>query len=430
MILARIQAAALGLAKWELWLVGAGVLAGFISARALPWTVVLAAAFWPVRWLAFRRFTLRTAADWPLLVLCLLMPMTLWATALPDVTWPQVERLLAGIGLYYALANAPASWPSTANRLARLRWMVTGAALATLGLSAFAFFSVDWAIAGKLPFIPGSLYSLFPRLVSDTANPNVMGGNILILLVVLLGLLFFAGRQLHLLEWMLFGLAFVLGAGVLVLTQSRGAVLALGLCFLFFVTLRWRWGWLVVLMAGISLLYTLNLVGATDLINKLVSNASLGGADGRLDVWSRAVYMIQDFPFTGVGMGSYSQMADRLYPFYLYPPGKVAHAHNLLLQIAADLGIPGLIAWLSTWMCALATAWQVYWHGRKLEHGWLAGLGAGLVGSQLALLAHGMVDAVTWGMVRPAPLVWALWGLGAIAWAVLPERVKRRRELA
>jgi putative inorganic carbon (HCO3(-)) transporter len=34
-----------------------------------------------------------------------------------------------------------------------------------------------------------------------------------------------------------------------------------------------------------------------------------------------------------------------------------------------------------------------------------------LLCSQVALVVHGLTDAVTWGMVRPAPLVWALWGL-------------------
>jgi hypothetical protein len=33
----------------------------------------------------------------------------------------------------------------------------------------------------------------------------------------------------------------------------------------------------------------------------------------------------------------------------------------------------------------------------------MAGLGAGLLHSQLALVLHGLTDAVTWGMVRLAP---------------------------
>jgi hypothetical protein len=31
--------------------------------------------------------------------------------------------------------------------------------------------------------------------------------------------------------------------------------------------------------------------------------------------------------------------------------------------------------------------------------------------SQVALGVHGLTDAVTWGMVRPEPFVWILWGI-------------------
>jgi putative inorganic carbon (HCO3(-)) transporter len=121
--------------------------------------------------------------------------------------------------------------------------------------------------------------------------------------------------------------------------------------------------------------------------------------------------MTQDFPFTGIGMGLFGEVADLLYPFFLAAPGSIPHAHNLLLQIAVDLGIPGLIAWLAIFLTLTVSAWQVFRSSRIAGDGWFMGLSAGLLCSQLALIAHGLVDAVTWGMVRPAPLVWALWGM-------------------
>ncbi|MFZ6031483.1 MAG: O-antigen ligase family protein [Chloroflexota bacterium] len=403
------------LLKLEIWIVTAAVLAGFVSAPLLPLGAITAAAFCLLRCLALRRVTVRTAADWPILGLLAMIPVTLWATALPEVTIPQVYRLLSGIGLYYAIANAPAGQSSLLSGPSHLRGLVRFFGLAALGLAAFAFISVDWGVTGKLPFIPAGLYARLPRLVSDTANPNVLGGSLLLLLALVLALLLFGGRRLRVDETAVFGAALALGAGVLVLTQSRGALLAFGLCFLLLIALRWRRGWLFVALSAAGLAVSLPFIGATPLVNLLVSSATLGGIDGRIEVWSRAVYMIQDFPFTGVGMGSYGRVADLLYPFFLYAPGKVTHAHNLLLQIAVDLGIPGLICWLAAWMLVLATAWQVYRCGRRRQDAWLAGLGAGLVACQVALIVHGMVDAVTWGMVRPAPIVWALWGLTAAA---------------
>jgi len=139
--------------------------------------------------------------------------------------------------------------------------------------------------------------------------------------------------------------------------------------------------------------------------------------------------MIQDFPFTGIGMGSFGNVADVLYPFFLAAPGSIPHAHNLFLQVAVDLGIPGLVAWLSVFGLVTLSAWQVYRRGRSDGNAWVAGIGAAILCSQLALTVHGLADAVTWGMVRPAPLVWALWGLGVAAWRVylLPSSESHRR---
>jgi short subunit fatty acids transporter len=59
----------------------------------------------------------------------------------------------------------------------------------------------------------------------------------------------------------------------------------------------------------------------------------------------------------------------------------------------------------------------------------MAGLGAGLVLSQIALVLNGLTDAVTWGSVRSAPLVWFLWGL-AVACGNLIARTQRVKQVS
>ncbi len=86
------------------------------------------------------------------------------------------------------------------------------------------------------------------------------------------------------------------------------------------------------------------------------------------------------------------------------------HAHNLFLQVAVDLGIPGLIAWLGILLGAIYSAWLAQREAARSKLGWMRGFAVGLLACQAALVVHGMVDAVTWGMVRPAPLVWLVWG--------------------
>jgi putative inorganic carbon (HCO3(-)) transporter len=204
----------------------------------------------------------------------------------------------------------------------------------------------------------------------------------------------------------------------LILTQSRGGIFALGEILMLLVALRWKRGWILLAGAVVLVSAVVLFFGSTTILDVILANATLGGIDGRLEVWSRAVYMIQDFPFTGVGMGSYGRTADLLYPFFLYAPGTTSHAHNLFLQIAVDLGVPGLIAWLAIWILMLSTAFQLYRYGQARQDGLAGGLGAGFMCSQIALVSHGMLDAVTWGMVKPAPLVWVLWGLTVAGWYV------------
>ena len=165
-------------------------------------------------------------------------------------------------------------------------------------------------------------------------------------------------------------------------------------------------------------LVAINQRGMPWILETAFSSGTISGWDGRREIWSRAIYMIQDFPFTGIGMGSFGDVADALYPFFSYSPGAVPHAHNLFLQIAVDLGIPGLIGWLAILLVIFALSWKLYRYGRVHQNVQCAALGAGLLCSQMALVVHGMTDAVTWGMVRPAPLVWAIWGLAVAGWYV------------
>ena len=207
--------------------------------------------------------------------------------------------------------------------------------------------------------------------------------------------------------------------GVLILTKSRGGLMALGAILVVLIALRWRWGWLAMPFAAVAGSLVTWRIGPARVVEALSATQSLGGVDGRPEVWSRALYMIQDFPFTGVGMGTFKPVANLLYPFFtLGPDADVPHAHNLALQVAVDLGLPGLIAWLALFGLVFVGAWQVYRRGRASGDGWLTGLGAGLLASQVALAVHGLTDAVTWG-TRPAVLVWAVWGLAMAAWNLL-----------
>ena len=96
-----------------------------------------------------------------------------------------------------------------------------------------------------------------------------------------------------------------------------------------------------------------------------------------------------------------------LYPFFLAAPDTIRHAHNLFLQIAVDLGLPGLVAWLAIWLAVTASAWGVYRSGRQAgtfvpREGWDRLVPGGLIdrgrepfgarlGPRIGLYARGQV---------------------------------------
>lgn len=406
----QIQGLAAHMAAVEIWVVAICVAASAVSARLLPWAVGISSLFWGIRYLAYGYLSARTPADWPITLLALMIPVTLWTTALPGVTVQAVYRLLTGIALYYVIVN----WAISGNRL---WWLVRATTWAGLLLALGAFISVEWSADGELA--PGfeSLYGRLPLLVSDSVNPNVMAGALVLLLPCALASLLFGGGHLSWRQLIPATGAALLMVFVLILTQSRGGWMGLGASLIIMALLRWRRGWLLIPMVAIAGIIAVRLLGVVTVLNMLTANKSLGGLDTRLEVWSRALYMIEDFPLTGVGMGSFQEVAEVLYPFFTVSRD-VPHAHNLFLQVAVDLGIPGLVVWLAIWMVAIVTAWQVYRHGRLMNNGGWVSLGVGLLGSQVALAVHGMVDAVTWGEVRAAVIVWAMWGLTMAAWNV------------
>ena len=394
------------IASFDIWIVSGAIFAGMLSERLLlPAILVSLLAGW-VRWMATGSLTRRTFFDWPVILLILMLPVTCWVTAIPAITLPQVYRLLNGIALLYTLVN----WITS---IARLRFIVLGMIALGLVLAIYGLFNVEWA-AWKVPFVPDVIYEYIPRFRLEIIHRNVMAVFLVMLLPLSCAWLLFAPGVGSRWERWLVAIAAGMTLIVLFLTQGRAAWVAFGVVFLLFVSLRWKWGWLTLVFIALAVTGGILFGGqAVEAYQRsIMQDISI-----RVEIWSRAVAMIRDFPLTGVGMGTFNAVANALYPFFYVSPeySVTPHAHNLLLQVGVDLGVPGLIAWLSIWLGVLTSGWLVYRWGTSNHDRWAAGLGAGIMGSQVAIMVHGITDANTWGMIRPAPIVWGLWGVAAAA---------------
>jgi len=352
----------------------------------------------------------RTPLVGPVALLLVQVGVTLWATARPDQTWADVCQLSGGLVACYAVFQ----WTRDEGRL----WWAVAALLGLgLGLALVAPVGVEWV--RQKSFLPTALYNFFPQLLPDSVHPNVMAGALVTLLPLslALGLTLPAtsrrARGLRV-EVALAGLAQL---GILILTQSRGGYLALGvgLGLTLWLCGRRRWAVGLALLGALALLWLVS----HPMVETRGEGASLvtgEAAEAALDastwafrqrVWGTALDVIRDFPFTGTGMGTFNDVAALLYGFYA---PENPRAHNLFLQVAVDLGLPGLVAFLAIWLLALGAAWQAYRRftliGAPLPRAVAVGGLAGLVAS----LAHGLVDVHTWGS-KGAFVPWLMIGL-------------------
>lgn len=386
----------------------------------------------PLLWLARKvghgRYVPATPFDWTLFGLLLMVLVSLYATFDISFSIGKIAGMVFGVAVFYATVAF------VADSVKRL-WLGVGALMASeLGVVALSLLGGQWP--RKFPLFRDLIGRLPPRLLTLPGaatgfSSNELAGVLLWIapLALVLALLSVwemgkvrgqARLWLHiLLSFTLIGMA-ALFSGTLLLSQSRGGLLGLGVGFMaMLLAAAWRMRrWLplalFVAAAGISVLVATS-IGVDEVKTMLfdqvgVSNGggAIGTLEGRLEIWSRALYGIQDFPFTGMGMNNFRRVVHILYPLFLIPPDKdIAHAHNYLLQAALDLGIPGLIAYLALWLGAAVLLWQVW---GQTESPWLKWLALGMAGSLLSHFMYGMTDAVALG-AKPGFIFWLLLGL-------------------
>jgi putative inorganic carbon (HCO3(-)) transporter len=392
------------LAARELWLLAPAAALILFGGRWAWAGLAVVALAWCCRWLTLGRLSLPTPLDPPIVALLVMAGVGLAASPAPAVSRAALSRLVLGIALYYGVVNSL----TTARRLKQFTGIVIagGVALAFLGLV-----GTSWA-TGNVRLLPLALYARLPQLSLDLAdrnpfNPRVVGMMLAMLIPVALAVVLFGrtiGRRL------LAAAACLLMLGVLLLAQSVQGLLGLAAASLFLLAAVSPWLLLLILPVAASWAWWL---AHADLQGIARAALDIGNPAGigvvlRLDIWSRALAMIRDLPFTGIGLDAFPLVQTNFYIGHLLGPEP--HAHSLYLQVALDLGLPGLAAFLwllAAWALSLARA-----HRRNPDRSGtllLVGPAAGIV----AMAAAGLIDTL-W-TAKPAVLMWVLLGMGTAA---------------
>jgi O-antigen ligase len=190
-----------------------------------------------------------------------------------------------------------------------------------------------------------------------------------------------------------------------VVSWSRGAWLSLAVAtavvLIFWPRKLWQGG--LLLIAGGILVFVGSQLGllpasVTERVSSFSEDLRFGDVRGeditdenyavleRLAHWQAALAMAEDQPWLGVGFGNYEPAyADYALINWPYPLG---HAHNYYLNLLAEVGVLGLLAYLAFWT---AVFWQTIRVVRRSK-GWRRGVALGLLGVWTALTVHHLVD--------------------------------------
>ena len=365
-----------------------------------------------------------TPHDFPIILLILLTLFSgLMLTVDPSLSLPKVYGVVLSVLAYYETAYG-IRLKGNLNR-----WLIALSVLG-IGMAALGLLGADWFSAKLLNL--SKVYAFIPRKIADVPrslrggfHPNGVAGTLVFVIPV------YATQLITILQanntrrprhaMLITGLTFLALVSTiitLVLTQSRGALLGLAIASvaLFF---AWKRRWILsltslvglLLLAGVLLVRFPTLLGTFDAAQ--TEQKVLSSYEFRLTVWHAALQALQAFPLSGVGIGTFDTVARHLFPYlypasFLYnPSATITHAHNELLQVAIDLGIPGFVAYVALLAAFVRTAWRAYtWAPDERIKRLILGLGAGMLAHQI----FGLTDAFLLG-TKPGVVMWIIMGL-------------------
>lgn len=199
---------------------------------------------------------------------------------------------------------------------------------------------------------------------------------------------------------------FYFGAGCVMLlcmvfTQSRGCWLALILtAFVFVIFVDKK-----LLVLFFIALFLAPFILPQSVIERFISigNTTDTSTQYRVFIWLGTLNMLRDYWTIGVGLGM--PPWNKMYPFYAYSSIIAPHAHNVFLQILAELGIIGLIVFGLIILSFIGRVIRRYLTFKNI-------ISVACMAGILGFLLQGMFDYV-WYNYRVFLIFWIFLAIGA-----------------
>ena len=351
-------------------------------AALLPWAARLAAGVFPFR---------RSSLDWLIALFLITACVGFWAAYDRPTAWNKMWLIVGAVLLYYALAAQPRE---------NFIWIAVLFFCLGVGISVHFFLTYDFSAAPRKLELANRIGRWLMEVRPETGwkpiHPNYTAGLAAISAPFIILPLWERRRRPGVSEHLFRDLAWAGMALILLalfMATSRGALLAilggLGVWPLWRITriqsrIRIRCLFPILLLVYLAgMIFFLYLGPAS---RGSVWEQHRFGDGSRAELFARSLYLVEDHPITGGGLGSFPG----LYSGYILsiPHFNVPNSHNLFLDAAIEQGVFGGFALLLIYLFAIfkLALSLTQEHGRGEPMAWIA------LFALTAALVHGLVD--------------------------------------
>ena len=375
---------------------------------------------WLLYWLKTRQPGASTPLDIAILALLLVAILGAFVTPFKELFLPRISGLLLGVSIYFMIVIF-------FRYRQRLPVMIFALLFLSLIIAALGLTGTDWPVGNNGLF--DRVYRFLPSLVDkvgiERINKNTVGGALTFFPPLLLSLLLDKGAFGRLKShyqglstipefvYKLFVfLCFAFCLGVLLLTQSRGAWLGCALGIYSHMILKdRRFLWMLLPLVGVFL-YILFVRADGNLLQllSLLDTSKEATLPGRLEIWGKSLMILRDFPLTGIGLGAFGEAYREYFASIVLPSASdvVHHAHNTLLSVAVEVGLPGVLVYATLLGGFGAMSWKALSYRRTINRV----LGVGVACGLFAFMIYGLFDAFTLGRNLEI-ILWIFLGCGS-----------------